>query len=606
MTARCGRSRRRRCYRGWGAEALTQADDHVALTLRRVREPECGVLEPTPETRTVRARYVVGADGANSFVRNACGIGFEDQGFGERWLVVDLLPNDVEALSSQIPGPCQWCDPVRPHMHTRNGRRHRRFEFMLLPGERPEDFKDERRVWELLEPWTTPADGVLVRSAVYEFRGRLTPTMRAGRALLVGDAAHTMPPFMGQGMCSGIRDAAALAWRLDLILRGLADDRLLDSYTDERRPQNEWIVNLSTEMGRVSCVLDAQAAAERDAALRAADAPPEIVLPGLAGGLRAVDGLLAGERAVQGTVRWGEESGRLHDLIDDGGFVLLSRTRPALSAEQAGFLERIGVQVLALEDLEDLDGRLTAWLDEHGVAALIVRPDRYVFGAVTTLDSLPAMVEDLRAQLHTIDEGAPTMSTDAPVIEPKFHHANLKTTRLQEMIDWYRTVVGVEVLFQNDVGAWMSNDAANHRIALTVFPNVTEDPDKDNHDGLHHTAFEYDTFDQLNSSYLRLKAAGIEPAGCLDHGMTLSYYYRDPDGNHVELQVDNFGDWAKSSAFMREGPEFHADPIGKFVDPDRVAAAYAAGETFEQIHARATAGEFSPDVAPAPVPEVKA
>ena len=125
----------------------------------------------------------------------------------------------------------------------------------------------------------------------------------------------------------------------------------------------------------------------------------------------------------------------------------------------------------------------------------------------------------------------------------------------------------------------MSNDAANHRIALTVFPNVTEDPDKDNHDGLHHTAFEYDTFDQLNSSYLRLKAAGIEPAGCLDHGMTLSYYYRDPDGNHVELQVDNFGDWAKSSAFMREGPDFHADPIGKFVDPDRVAAAYAAGET---------------------------
>jgi 2-polyprenyl-6-methoxyphenol hydroxylase-like FAD-dependent oxidoreductase/catechol 2,3-dioxygenase-like lactoylglutathione lyase family enzyme len=593
-------------HRGWGVEALTQADDHVALTLRRVREPECGVLEPTPETRTVRARYVVGADGANSFVRNACEIGFEDQGFGERWLVVDLLPNDVEALSSQIPGPCQWCDPVRPHMHTRNGRRHRRFEFMLLPGERPEDFKDERRVWELLEPWTTPADGVLVRSAVYEFRGRLAPTMRAGRALLVGDAAHTMPPFMGQGMCSGIRDAAALAWRLDLILRGLAHDRLLDSYTDERRPQNEWIVNLSTEMGRVSCVLDAQAAAERDAALRAADAPPEIILPGLAGGLRAVDALLAGQRAVQGTVRWGDRSGRLHDLIDDGGFVLLSRTRPALSAEQARFLERIGVQVLALEDLEDLDGRLTAWLDEHGVAALIVRPDRYVFGAVTTLDSLPAMVEDLRAQLHTIDEGAPTMSTDAPVIEPKFHHANLKTTRLQEMIDWYRTVVGVQVLFQNDVGAWMSNDAANHRIALTVFPNVTEDPDKDNHDGLHHTAFEYDTFDQLNSSYLRLKAAGIEPAGCLDHGMTLSYYYRDPDGNHVELQVDNFGDWAKSSAFMREGPEFHADPIGKFVDPDRVAAAYAAGETFEQIHARAIAGGFSPEVAPVQVPEVKA
>ena len=592
-------------HRGWSAEALVQADDHVALTLRRVLEPEAGLLEPTAETTTVRARYVIGADGANSFVRNACGIGFEDQGFGERWLVIDLLPHDVDALSSLIPAPCQWCDPRRPHMHTRNGRRHRRFEFMLLPGERPEDFADEQRVWELLEPWTTPADGLLIRSAVYEFRARLAPTMRAGRALLVGDAAHTMPPFMGQGMCSGIRDAAALAWRLDLILRGLADDRLLDSYTEERRPQNEWIVNLSTEMGRVSCVLDAQAAAERDAMLRAAESPPEIVLPGLAGGLRALDLPLAGVRAVQGTVRLGDRSGRFHDVVGHG-FTLIARRRPALSPEHARLIARIGVELVALEELEDLDGRLTAWLDEHALEAVLVRPDGYVFGAVNTLDSLPALVEDLRAQLHTIDEGAPSMSTEAPVIRPKFHHANLKTTHLQEMIDWYRTVVGVDVLFQNEFGAWMSNDAANHRIALTAFPNFTEDPEQDTHTGLHHTAFEYDSFDELNSSYLRLKAAGIVPAGCLDHGMTFSYYYRDPEGNHVELQVDNFGDWAKSSAWMRESPEFHADPIGKFVDPDRVAEAYAAGESFEQIHARAMQGEFSPDVAPVEVPRVEA
>jgi catechol 2,3-dioxygenase len=197
------------------------------------------------------------------------------------------------------------------------------------------------------------------------------------------------------------------------------------------------------------------------------------------------------------------------------------------------------------------------------------------------------------------------MSTDAPVIHPKFHHANLKTTRLQEMIDWYSTVLGVEVLFQYDLGAWMSNDAANHRIALTAFSNFVEDPEKDVHTGLHHTAFEYDSFDELNASYLRLKAAGIVPDGCLDHGMTFSYYFRDPDGNHVGLQVDNFGDWAKSSAWMREGPEFHADPIGKFVDPDRVGAAYAAG-SFAQIHARAMAGEFAPEVAPVQVPGVNA
>jgi 2-polyprenyl-6-methoxyphenol hydroxylase-like FAD-dependent oxidoreductase len=407
---------------GWGAEALGVADDHVALTLRRLREPDRGQLEPTPETTTVRARYVIGADGANSFVRTASGIGFEDQGFSERWLVIDLLPDDVDALS-RIPGPCQWCDPARPHMRTRNGRRHLRFEFMLLPGERPEEFNDEKRVWKLLEPWMTPADASIVRSAVYQFRARLAQTMRAGRALLVGDAAHTMPPFMGQGLCSGIRDAAALAWRLDLILRGRADDLLLHSYTAERRPQNEWIVNLSTEMGRVSCVLDARAAAERDAAFRAAEVPPATTLPGLAGGLRASHAPLAGVRAVQGTVRLDGRNGRFNDLAG-GGFVLLTRQRPVLSDEHARFLEQVGAQLAVLGDLDDLDGRLTAWLDEHDVAAVLIRPDSYVFGAAATLDSLPSLVEDLRTQLHTIDTGGPTMPADALVAQPKFQRAD--------------------------------------------------------------------------------------------------------------------------------------------------------------------------------------
>jgi catechol 2,3-dioxygenase-like lactoylglutathione lyase family enzyme len=482
-------------------------------------------------------------------------------------------------------------------MHTRNGRRHRRFEFMLLPGEEPEDFAEETRIWQLLEPWTTPADGRIVRSAVYEFRGRLAETMRAGRALLAGDAAHTMPPFMGQGLCSGVRDATALAWRLDLILRGVADDRLLDSYTAERRPQNEFIVNFSTEMGRVSCVLDEKAARERDAMLRASESPPAPGLPGLAGGVRAADGPLAGELAVQGVVRLRGRAGRFDDLVGDG-FVLIARRRPELPEAQSAFLDWIGADVVALEDLEDLDGRLTAWFDEHALEAVLIRPDHYVFGAVAEPRSLPGLIDELHGQLAITREGASTM----PVTHPKFHHANLKTTRLQEMIDWYQTVVGVEVLFQNDMGAWLSNDAANHRIALTAFPNFSDDPEKDGHTGLHHTAFEFDDFDDMQAAYLRLKEAGIVPDFCLDHGMTFSYYYRDPDGNHVELQVDNFGDWSKSSAWMREGPEFHADPIGKFVDPERVAEAHAAGESFAQIHARAMNGEFAPAAPPLELP----
>ena len=198
------------------------------------------------------------------------------------------------------------------------------------------------------------------------------------------------------------------------------------------------------------------------------------------------------------------------------------------------------------------------------------------------------------------------MSTDRPVIHPKLHHVNFKTTRLEEMIDWYGVLLGTEVLFQYPFGAWISNDEANHRIALTAFPNFVDDPEKDTRTGLHHTAFEYEGFDQLNASYLRLEEAGIVPDFCLDHGMTLSYYYRDPDGNHVELQVDNFGAWAESSAYMRESPEFHENPIGMFVDPARVAEAAASGATFQEIHARAIAGELAPAAPPLEVPQVEA
>ena len=195
------------------------------------------------------------------------------------------------------------------------------------------------------------------------------------------------------------------------------------------------------------------------------------------------------------------------------------------------------------------------------------------------------------------------MADSTAVIHPKFHHFNLKTTRLQEMIDFYAVLVGAEVNFQDDVGAWLSNDAANHRIALLAFPGFTDDPEKDTRTGLHHTAFEYAGFDELNSTYLRLKEAGIEPSFCIDHGMTFSYYYSDPDGNHVELQVDNFGDWAKSAEWMRTSEEFQANPIGQFVDPERVASDHAADVEFDQIHARAMAGDYAPEQAPVEIPD---
>jgi catechol 2,3-dioxygenase len=193
------------------------------------------------------------------------------------------------------------------------------------------------------------------------------------------------------------------------------------------------------------------------------------------------------------------------------------------------------------------------------------------------------------------------MSADTP-IRPTFHHFNLKTTRLQELIDWYATVVGAEVTFQDATGAWLTNDVANHRIALLCFPGFVDDPDRETRTGMHHSAFEYERFADLNDSYLRLREAGIEPDICIDHGMTLSYYYKDPDGNRVELQVDNFGDWQASKEWMGTSPDFHANPIGVFVDPARIAEVAASGEPFPEIHSRAMAGELSPSRPPIDLP----
>ena len=194
--------------------------------------------------------------------------------------------------------------------------------------------------------------------------------------------------------------------------------------------------------------------------------------------------------------------------------------------------------------------------------------------------------------------------TNSAATHPKFHHVNLKTTRLQEMIDFYRELVGAEVVFQDQVGAWLSNDGANHRIALLAFPGFVDDAEKDTRTGMHHSAFEYQSFDDLNSSYLRLREAGITPAMCLDHGMTFSYYYADPDGNNVELQADCFGSWERSKEWMRTSEEFKANPIGQFVDPERVAADHAEGMSFEEIHAKAMAGGYAPGEAPVEIPGV--
>src|SRR5262249_14941609 len=179
----------------------------------------------------VRARYAVGCDGANSFVRQRLGLTFTDLGFFFDWLIVDLTPHEQRVWE---PVNGQLCDPVRPTTFVSGGPGRRRWEFMRLPGGTIEELNNEATAWRLLEPWNlTPANATPERHAVYTFQARWADEWRKGRIFIAGDAAHQMPPFAGQGMCSGIRDAANLAWKLDLVLAGKAPEAVLDTYASE-------------------------------------------------------------------------------------------------------------------------------------------------------------------------------------------------------------------------------------------------------------------------------------------------------------------------------------------------------------------------------------
>lgn len=184
------------------------------------------------------------------------------------------------------------------------------------------------------------------------------------------------------------------------------------------------------------------------------------------------------------------------------------------------------------------------------------------------------------------------------VIRPAFHHVTFKTCRLAEMVAWYGRVVGATPNFQDANACWTTNDEANHRVAFLAAPGLTDDPDKRSHNGMHHSAFEYASFADLMSSYARLRDEGIAPSFSLDHGMTISIYYKDPEGNFVELQCDTYGDWKRSSDWMRTSPDFASNPIGTFFDPEKVYQAHRTGAGFDALHEGMRRGDFQPPVIP--------
>jgi 3-(3-hydroxy-phenyl)propionate hydroxylase len=324
----------------------------------------------------VRAKFLIGCDGGGSFTRRQIDGELFDYGFDEPWLVIDTIAKDEEGLP---PFGIQSCDPKRPTTVMPMSPLRRRWEFMLKPDETPEAMLDDAKIAELLKPWTKPGQVELIRKAVYRFHGLVAKTWRNKSVLLAGDSAHQMPPFMGQGMCSGIRDADNLAWKLIAVLRGDASAALLDTYQQEREPHVRFIIEGAIGMGRVVCVQDPQAAAMRDQgmiAARAASAGASNPLPGLPG---FANGFLhpskrAGEILPQTSQAKSAngQRGKLDDLLTEG-FVLLTK-------QAARALPPNVKQFILGHDITDETGRLDEWFDTISSEAVLVRPDRYIFG----------------------------------------------------------------------------------------------------------------------------------------------------------------------------------------------------------------------------------
>lgn len=325
----------------------------------------------------VRSRYLVGCDGASSRVREALGIELDDYQFDEPWLVIDVKVRGkgrVPDLNLQI------CDPKRPTTCVLMGPGRHRWEFMLLPGETAEQVLDDAFIRELLAAWECGDDIEIDRRAVYRFHGLVAKSWRAGRVLLAGDAAHQMPPFAGQGMCSGLRDVANLAWKLVAILRDGADERLLESYQVEREPHVRAYIELAIHMGRVVCTLDPEAAAQRDASMLERRAAGHSPLPP-ASPPKLQRGVLfasadAGALFPQPWMLVDGAPRGLDDVLGRGAWLIVDGPVPA-PASEATFLKALSLADPRVDPFRD---KLRKWLAARAVASVLVRPDRYVFG----------------------------------------------------------------------------------------------------------------------------------------------------------------------------------------------------------------------------------
>ena len=364
------------------SKSLSTVDIHQGYTVSAMEQDDLGVvvrgMDAKGQLTSMRARFVVGADGGSSFARRTVSTNAFD--YGSRrigWFA-------TSTSTARCKG-CRRSDrfviPRSPPRSCRSGPEHQRFSFMLEVDESIEIATRPANVWSRVEAYLQEDDAELIRAVSYVFRSRIMKEWQRGRIFLAGDAAHEMPPFLGQGMCSGIRDSHNLAWKLDMVLSGLADAELLSTYQAEREPHVRFITEKAIELGRVQTLRDPVAARGRDERLlaqrRANEAPAKIRLPGLHGGFFANNGNVF----PQSVVRSDDRIERFDDVVQPGWCVVT--VDPGLLGQLTDADLRawrgIGGQIVTMSQkgrqspLEDVEGAYGEWFAANGGKAAVVR-----------------------------------------------------------------------------------------------------------------------------------------------------------------------------------------------------------------------------------------
>ncbi len=383
-------------------------------------EVRLSVASGTDAPRVIRGRYMVACDGAASPTRKRLGISQDSLEFDEWWTVVDAWVPDGALVPETT---TQFCHPSGPTTYVVGPRGLRRWELKLLPSENPSDYADMDVVRCRMAPFVDTSTIEIWRAATYRFHALVAHDWRRGRILLAGDAAHQMPPFMAQGLCSGIRDVANLGWKLTRVVRHQSPDRLLDSYMTERKPHLRHLVETTKELGLIIGELDPATAAERDARLGRelesgeSETVRQNLIPNLTAGLIATDAagtpvLPAGLLSPQPRVDGRAVRGALLDDVAGSAFLLLTigeEPQSWVSSETEGAWAKLGGVRFAVGEVggagpawtvvAETRTMLRDWMASYGCRALLVRPDKYVFGGCSDPTQLNRQMLEIAKEL---------------------------------------------------------------------------------------------------------------------------------------------------------------------------------------------------------------